>query len=194
MDPEAAGSSLPPEKAPGGTAARAPAPAGARGPSAWGLLLDAGVPEGVALSATYRPASSVRFFAGPAWNYVGFGVQGGVSIVPWHFAVTPVLTAEAGRYFGEDVSFIARSGSGVPPELRPLMKDMTYTYGAVHVGIELGSQRGFAWSIAAGLAWVSLETKGTVTQTDGTGTTVTFRDPRVRATLPSLKLGLHYWF
>lgn len=170
-------------------------PARASGSSRWGLLLDAGLPQGLAASATFRPVPSVRFFAGPAWNYVGFGVQGGVSVVPWHFAVTPVLTAEAGRYFGADVSFIAKNGQGVPPELRPLLADMTYTYGAIHAGIELGSQSGLTFSIDAGLAYLLLESKGTVTTTDtGSGSTVVFKDPRVRGTLPSVKLGVHYWF
>src|SRR5512140_3175437 len=110
--------------------------------SRFGLLLDLGVPEGVALSATYRPFANVRFFAGPAWNYVGWGVQGGISLVPWHFAVTPVLTAEAGRYFGADLSFVTKGGQGIPAELRPLLKSMSYTYGAILAGLEFGSQNG----------------------------------------------------
>ncbi|HEY6098102.1 MAG TPA: hypothetical protein VIW03_01640, partial [Anaeromyxobacter sp.] len=172
-----------------------PAPARRAGPSRWGVLFDAGLPQGGRPSAAFRPVPSVRFFAGPAWNVAGFGIQGGVSVVPWHFAVTPVLTAEAGRYFGADVSFLARGGQGVPPEIKPLLKDMTYTYGAVHVGIEFGSQSGLTFSVDAGLAYLSLETKGTVTTTDsGSGSTVTFRDPRVRGTLPSLNFGVRFWF
>lgn len=176
-------------------AAPAAAPARRRtGASQWGILADLGFPEGAALSAQYRPVSSVRFWAGPAWNYVGWGLQGGVAVVPWHWAVTPVLSAEVGRYFGADVSFLARNGQGVPPEIEPLLKDMNYWYGAVHAGVELGGQSGMAFSIRAGLAYVSLTARGTVVATDASGTTVRFTDPRVRATLPSLKLGLHFWF
>ncbi len=163
----------------------------------WGLVLDGGFPQGAALSAVFRPVSHVRFWAGPAWNYAGFGVQGGIAVVPWHFALTPVLSAEVGRYFGADVGFIAREGQGIPAELRPLLRDMTYTYGAVLAGIEIGSQERFTLSLRAGLAYVSLATRGTVTteQTDASGTTtVQLKDPRVRGTLPSVKLGVHYWF
>lgn len=172
----------------------APPPAPARRPSQWGLLLEAGFPQGATLSASFRPVPAVRLFAGPAWNYLGFGLQGGVSLVPWHFAVTPILTLEAGHYFSEDVSFIAQSSQGVPPDLRSLMKSMGFTYGSVHAGLELGSQNGFAWTIGLGLTYVALDAKGTMTKTDASGTTVTFKDPRVRGTLPSLKLGFHYWF
>lgn len=160
----------------------------------FGVLLEAGLPEGATISAAYRPVPSLRLFAGPAWNYVGVGLHGGIAIAPWHLAATPVLTVEAGRYFGADVSFVTKGGQGIPPELASLLKDMTYTYAAVHAGIELGSQNGLSFAIDLGLGYIALETKGTVTKTDGSGSTVTFKDPRLSATLPSLKLGLHYWF
>jgi hypothetical protein len=164
------------------------------GPSQWGVLLGAGLPQGATLSAAYRPVPSLRLFAGPAWNYVGFGVQGGIAVAPWHLAATPVITVEAGRYFGADVSFITKGGQGIPTELSSLLKDMTYTYAAVHAGIELGSQNGLSFAVDVGLGYIALEGKGTVTKTDASGSTVTFKDPRVSATLPSLRLGLHYWF
>ena len=42
---------------------------------------------------------------------------------------------------------------------------------------------------------MSLAAKGSATVTDaGTGTTVTFVDPKVRGTFPSVKLGFQYWF
>jgi hypothetical protein len=198
------------EAAPGRVAAAAPSPSspasmpsdeppagrvpsGERGDGRWGVLVDAGLPQGATLSAAYRPVSSVRLFAGPAWNYVGYGLQGGVAIAPWRFAVAPVLTVEGGRYFGADVSFLTKNGQGIPPELSTLMKSMTYTYGAVHAGVEFGSQNGFSFAVDLGLAYVALSASGTVTKTDASST-VTFRDPRVRGTLPSLKLGFHYWF
>lgn len=175
-----------PQPSPGG------APPRAKGTSQWGILADAGLPQGATLSAAYRPVPSLRIFAGPAWNYLAFGMQGGISFAPWHLAVTPVLTAEAGRYFGANASFLARGG--VPTELSTLMRDMTYTYGAIHAGIEFGGQNGFSFALDLGLGYVALDAKGTVTKTDSSGSTVVFKDPRFQGTLPSLKLGLHYWF
>jgi hypothetical protein len=160
----------------------------------WGLLFDAGLPQGATVSAAYRPLPMLRIFAGPAWNYLGFGIQGGVSLAPWRFGVTPVLTVEGGRYFSANASFVARGGQGVPPELEPLLKDMSYAYAAAHLGVEIGSQDGLAFGIDVGLGYVALDAKGTATKTDSSGATATFRDPRVRATLPAVKLGLHYWF
>jgi hypothetical protein len=181
------------EPAPPGEAPAAPAGRDG-GERRWGILAALGVPQGATISAAYRPVPMIRLFAGPAWNYLGFGIQGGLSVAPWRLAVTPVLTVEGGRYFGANASFLASGGQGVPPELKPLLKDMSYAYAAVHAGIEIGNPEGFAFALDLGLGYVALDAKGSATKTDSSGATATFRDPRVRATLPALKLGFHYWF
>jgi hypothetical protein len=118
-----------------------------------------------------------------------------VTAVATRSVVAPLVSAEAGRYFGSDVSFLARNSEGVPEELKPLLEDMGYWYAAAHVGIEVGSPRGLALSLRAGLSYMSLSAHGTVTVTDeATGTVVTLTDPRVRGTMPSVKLGIQFWF
>lgn len=176
---------------------RAEEAAGLRGDAkpAWGLVVDAGFPEGGTVSLLFRPVPSVRFFAGPAWNWVGFGLQGGVAVAPWQLALTPVLSVEVGRYFSADASFLASESQGVPSEIAPLLDDVGYSYAAVHAGVEIGSQRGLVFSLRAGLSYLSLQARGTATVTDAdTGTVVQFTDPKVRGTVPSLKLGVLFWF
>jgi len=164
----------------------------------FGLVLEGGFPQGASLGLLYRPIPSVRLWAGPAWNYASFGLQGGAAFQPWRFAVSPVLSVEGGRYFSSDVSVLANESSGVPEEIAPLLEDVRYAYGAVHLGLEVGSPSGFSFSLKVGLAYVSIQAKGTATatgDTGGSGTgTVEFDDPRLRGTLPSVKLGLQYWF
>ncbi len=177
------------------TPAAEPAAHRAKGTSRFGLAMDAGVPEGASVALAYRPNSTLRFWVGPAWNYVAFGAQGGVAVVPWRFIVTPVFSAEAGRFFAADVSFLAKDRGGVPEGVRPLLENMSYWYGSAHVGIELGGQNSLALSILAGVSYVSLQANGTATMTDSTsGAIVRFTDPRLRGTLPSVKVGLHFWF
>jgi hypothetical protein len=161
----------------------------------WGLLVDAGFPEGASVSAVSRPVSQLRFWAGPSYNVVAYGAQGGLAFVPWALGVSPVFSVEGGRYFSPDASFIARRADEIPDELEPLLEDVKYDYAAAHVGVEIGTRDGFALSLRAGLAYVSLRARGraTATSDDGT-TTVTFADPRIRGTIPSLKLGLQLWF
>jgi hypothetical protein len=160
----------------------------------WGLSVEAGFPEGAAVSLVYRPVSQVRLWAGPAWSVIAFGAQAGVTLVPWHLGLSPILSLEGGRYFSPDARFLARNASGVPEEIEPLLKDVSYDYAAAHVGLELGTRDAFALSLRVGLAYVAIDAKGRATSTDASGTTVTFVDPRVRGTLPSVKLGLQLWF
>lgn len=177
------------------SAERAEKARGAEAFARFGLSIEAGFPEGAAVSAVYRPVSQVRIWAGPAWNVIAFGVQAGVTLVPWHLGVSPILSLEGGRYFSPDARFLARNASGIPEEIEPLLKDVSYDYAAAHVGIELGTRDAFAISLRAGLAYVAIDAKGRATTTDAaTGTTVTFVDPRVRGTLPSVKLGVQLWF
>jgi hypothetical protein len=189
------GAALPPPPPPPEVAAE-DEPSG--GPPRLGLALEGGFPEGAMLGVVWRALPSVRLWGGPAWNYASFGVQGGATFQPWRFAVSPVVSVEAGRYFSADLTRLANDASGVPEELRPLMNDVRYAYGAAHLGLELGSPSGFAFSLKVGLAYVSLQARGTARSTGdaGTGGTATaeFDDPRIRGTLPSVKLGLQYWF
>lgn len=172
---------LPPPPAPG-ESALAPSP---RSPTL-GLAFDVGVPEGGALSVAYRPWRPLRLWAGPAWNYLGWGLQGGVAVLPWHWAVSPALSLEGGHYFGANVTHVFKN---VPEDAKPLLRSVGYDYVAGHLGVEFGSQRGFTFSLRLGLSYLRAAAKGT-----SQGTDVTFRDPTLRATLPSVKLGFQYFF
>ncbi len=173
-----------------------------KAPPAWGLLAGAGFPEGIAADLVYRPVAEVRLFAGPMWNYVGWGLQGGVTVVPWHLGVNPLLSLEAGRYFSADATFLAGKAGGVPADVEPLLKHVSYDYASLHVGVEIGTRDAFAIEVLAGLSYVTLTAKGTatsqVTVNDANGVptaaTVAFTDPRLRGTMPSVKVGVQLWF
>lgn len=157
-----------------------------------GLSLDAGAPEGLTLALAWRPVPALRAFAGPAWNAAALGVHGGLALVPWHWAASPALTVEGGRFFDGDVSRYVNDG--VPDGVKPLLKKVGYAWAAAHLGVELGSQRGLAFSLRGGVAWVRAQASGTAVTGDPGGTQVTYRDPRVTAFIPSVKLGLQYFF
>lgn len=179
--------------------ARADGDQAAKGaPPRWGLLAGAGFPEGIAADLVFRPVTEVRLFAGPMWNYVGWGVQGGVTLIPWQMGVSPILSLEAGRYFSADATFLAGKAGGVPAEIEPLLKHVAYDYASLRVGIEIGTRDAFAITVEAGLSYLSLTAKGTATTTadvgGGTVATVSFTDPHVRGTMPSVKAGVQLWF
>jgi hypothetical protein len=166
----------------------------------FGIAVDGGAPEGLVLSALWRPAPYLRLWGGPNWNYVALGFHGGATIAPWSWPVAPTLSAEAGRYFSSDLTWLAKDASGVPAAVAPLLKDVGYTYASLQVGVELGDPRGLALSIRAGLSYISLVAHGTATMNasgatpSATDARVELTDPRIRATFPSVKVGLQYWF
>jgi hypothetical protein len=159
----------------------------------FGVSLETSFPQGVGLSVLYRPVNRVRLWAGPAWNYVAWGVQGGAGFALANWGITPVLSVEAARFFGADLSY-----GGVPDELQPLLQDVSMDYAATHLGLEMGSPRGFSFSIRVGLSWVWVQTRGEGTVVNDAGTPdesrVTFADPSFSAAAPSVKLGFNYWF
>lgn len=191
-----AGAAARADEGPAATAlALAPPSVGPR--STLGLAIDVGVPEGIAAALTFRPAPVVRLWAGPAWNYVAWGVHGGAALVPWSWAVSPALSVEVGRFFDADLTRFVNDGTGAPGEVEPLLRSVGYDYAAVHLGLELGSQRGVSFSIRAGLAHVRARSRGTARSTsDSSGgtTDVSVQDPQVNARIPSLKLGLQLAF
>lgn len=158
-----------------------------------GIAVEAGAPAGASVALVFRPTRVLRVHAGPAWNYVSWGVLGGVTVVPWRLAIAPSLSAEVGRYFSADVGEFVNVSSGAPAGTEQLLRSVDVTYAAAHLGLELGAPRGLSFSLRAGLAYLRASADGSA-GTSGGGSQVTLRDPRVRATAPSVKLGLQYYF
>ncbi len=174
-----------------------PAPAEPDALPRLGLAASAGVPDGLVASALFRPIDMLRVSAGGTRNWFGFGVQGGVGVKPFQWAIAPTLDLEAGHYFDADMRWVADQNAGVPTELRPLLEKVGYSYANVHLGIELGSSRSLVLFFRAGISyvWTTLRGVQDLAGQDAGGNTVNVRiaDPLLRATIPSLKLGLIFF-
>ncbi|MBK9518100.1 MAG: hypothetical protein IPO09_12240 [Anaeromyxobacter sp.] len=175
-----------------------PAPPAAEAPyPQWGFDVGVGVPQGAQVSVLYRPLPWVRLGLGPSWDYAGWGVHGGATLTPLRWAVSPTLGVEAGRFFRLDVT---RFASGVSAETSPLLERIQVQYLAALLGLEFGSQRGFAFALRLGLTWIEADSDGTGSFT-GTGGTngsnsaeVTVTDPTFRVAAPTLQLAFQYFF
>lgn len=157
----------------------------------FGVSAAAGVPDGLVLSGVFRPLDFLRVSAGGSWNYFGYGLQGGVGLAPLHWAIDPTFNLELGHYFDSDMTWVADQSAGVPTELRPLLKEVGYSYVNAQVGIELGSARHFVVFARAGLTyfWTTIRGVSEVTTSGTQPATVRIADPEFRATLPSVKVG-----
>jgi len=162
-----------------------------------GVQLDVGVPGGGGATLLFRPWWWVRFNGGLAYNYVGHGVRGGVSVVPFHGRVTPSLSIDYGRYLSGDASRFA-TASG--PAEQALLQKAKYDFATAQVGLEFGSQRWFSFYVRGGLTYVTAGAEGSLLtayfneQSDGSMVQAKFGDAKLRAVLPGASVGFLIYF
>lgn len=179
----------------GTSAAAAPLPGGAPSQASLprlGLAVDAGVPGGAGVVLQARLLDALRVDAGPMWSGIGFGVKGGLVLAPVRAALAPSLELEGGYGFRADLSFLARR-SDVPSELRPVLAHASYWYASALIGVDIGSARGTAFFVRAGLSRLEARAPGTA-RTSSSGGTLGIGDSTLRATIPCAKLGVQFWF
>lgn len=163
----------------------------------FGVMLDAGVPDGVTGSMVYRPISALQLHAGGGYNLIAPGIRAGVGFRPLPFAVAPSLNIELGRYFEGDANAAARrvgAASSEDPD-NPLLREVGYDYANFHLGLDIGRRRA-SFYLHAGVSAVrgrvrNLEEAAANDQMDPSGPTVEIRDdPRITVWAPSARLGL----
>jgi hypothetical protein len=161
-----------------------------------GVQLDAGVPDGGVVSLVVRPVKWVRADAGLAYNYLSLGARGGVTIVPFHWAIVPTLRLEGGRFFKADVNAKVRKyADDVPAYLQPALDGFGYDYASAQLGLEFGSQRGFVFFVRGGLAWIRADFgDGRNLRDDGSpNTEVDVSGLSIRASGPTASLGFLFY-
>ena len=158
----------------------------------FGMGLDAGIPDGVGLSGIYRPFTWLRANAGINWNYIGYGVHGGVSLVPFYFPITPSLNLEGGHFFETDATPFANQllpGQDLSA-VGDALRRVSYNYGNAQLGLEVGVPRRFIFSLRAGISY--LQTRIPIQQAlqniQGDAT-IEAAPVTIKATIPSVKLG-----
>ncbi|MCY1033554.1 hypothetical protein OV207_19035 [Corallococcus sp. BB11-1] len=161
-----------------------------------GLMVDAGAPHGIGVSAVLRPTQWLRLQAGPTTNTLSVGVRGGVSLLPLDTFIAPSLNAEVGHYFGSEYSDVLDWLGREPSTTSQAIRDVTYNYVTGSVGLEVGAHSRFNFFLHVGLSYVALTVPDpTPLIQDATNDdTVTSGPLHVRATIPSVKLGFILYF
>lgn len=162
----------------------------------FGINLDVGFPDGVALGALYRPFYWLRAGAAATYNGIGFGARGMITLAPIDFFITPTLTAEAGHYFGADATFIYRQAFNDPTFEHPALREVSYDYANLHLGLEIGSTQHFLFYLRVGGSYLqsTLKNSGQLLQDQFDDPTLEAGDFTMRITVPSLKLGIVAFF
>ena len=196
-EPKEAEAAVPAKPAPG-PAAAAPSAEDEYSLTRFGLQLDAGAPGGAGAMLLVRPMWWLRLNAGLAYDVIGFGLRGGVTLAPGHFAVTPTLNLDAGHYFSGDANKFVTPSDPDPAVLaaeKSLLSHTTYTFASAQIGLEFGSQRRFAFYLRGGLAYLTTTVSGadltTVANSKAGGNNTTYKlgDAKFTSVLPTAALG-----
>jgi hypothetical protein len=165
----------------------------------FGVMMDAGVPDGANASLVFRPLSWLRAHGGGGTNVVSRGVRIGATLLP--FGGGPSATFEAGHYFEGDANGLAQRFAGVAFS-SPLLERVGYDYANAHLGLDFGSHRAVFY-IHGGMSYI----RATIHNVDSAvaseasanganaGADASIKtDQVVKGWVPSAKLGLIVYF
>ena len=161
-----------------------------------GMQLDVGAPGAGGATLVFRPWWWVRFNGGLAYDYVGLGVRGGVSFVPFHWAVTPSLDLDYGHYLSGDASRFSSNGG---PAEKALLRNAVYDFATAQLGLEFGSQRWFSFYVRGGFTYVSATAQGSLVtayfneKLNNATLQATLGDASLKAVLPCASLGFLFY-
>jgi hypothetical protein len=159
-----------------------------------GVQLDVGGVDGAGLLALFRPWWWLRINGGLAYNIMGAGIRGGLTVMPLQWTVTPTFSFDFGHYFSGDLTKFVTTTN---PAEQALLNDAAYNFWSAQVGLEFGSQQGFLFYVRGGLVHVS----DTLPAQDVTNFLNSTTQPGYRkggdadfsALLPSFSLGFIYF-
>jgi hypothetical protein len=123
----------------------------------FGLLLDAGIPDGAGLSAAFRPSRSVRLHLGATHNGIRLGGRAGVTLLPVDRWYSPSFSFEVGHTLSGSARKLARRMADSSQLPLFSMERVGYTYASTHLGFELGEPGSYTFFLRGGLSWIELD-------------------------------------
>jgi hypothetical protein len=156
----------------------------------FGLQLDVSAPDGGGVLALFRPLWWLRLNGGLAYNVLGVGFRGGLSLLPVKSNVTPSLSLNLGHYFNGDLGKFVTPNSAAE---RALLSNAAYDFWSAQAGLEFGSQQGVLFYLRAGIAHLSggLSAQDLTAYLNSTGTSgYRAGNGEFSALIPSFSLGI----
>jgi hypothetical protein len=118
-----------------------------------GLAVEAGIPDGVAVTAMLNPTRWLRLQVSGLGNSISYGVRGGVVLMaPWKY-FRPLLGLEGGFYLGGNANWLI--GPSAPAWAQELLGRVSYAFANGHGGFEVGSTT-FSFTLRGGVSYLDL--------------------------------------
>jgi hypothetical protein len=175
-------------------AAASPAAAGPTGRV--GVMVDAGIPDGVHGSLLLRPQRWLQLHAGTGTNLVSLGFRAGASVFLLPTRVSPSINLEAGHYMsGSANNTMNRLGLTEGAD-HPMLRQVGYDYGNLHLGLDLGRDR-VSFYLHGGVSLIRGTLRGLeeALTSDRDGVEIEVRqDPTFTLIAPSARIGVLFLF
>jgi hypothetical protein len=162
----------------------------------FGIAVDAGIPDGLAASAAFRPWRPLRLEAGITYNVLAFGLRAGVDVSPFALRVAPVFHAEIGHTFSADASGLAARFATLSATERVLLRDVGYDYVSGQLGVEVRASSRMAFFARGGLAyfWTTARHVQEAVLAENPASPLRIGDLSLRGTAPTGSLGVVLFF
>jgi hypothetical protein len=175
----------------------AAAPSVHASPGKLGVMVDAGVPDGLTGSVVYRPLHLLNVHAGIGTNLIGVGLRAGASVYLLPTWIAPSINVEAGHYFAGDANATMQRLGVTSDSDNPLLREVGYDYANLHMGVELGRDR-MSFYLHAGFSALRVTVHNLdEAVAEDANEDLTFRvgeDPTATVVAPSARIGFLYFF
>ncbi|MCE9671986.1 hypothetical protein LY474_29690 [Myxococcus stipitatus] len=126
----------------------------------FGLMLDAGIPEGAGLSVAFRPTRLVRLHLGGTHNGIRGGGRAGLTLLPMRGWLTPAFSLDFGHAQPADERRLERRLADLSQPPVPSLERVGYTYVSALVGLEVSLPSRITFFVRGGLSFLELNGPG----------------------------------
>lgn len=154
-----------------------------------GVRLDFGFPDGAGFDFLGYPLPFLQLHFGVLSNFLGIGLRGGASFIPWRGVLRPAFTAEAGHHFNGATWFLANN-TGL--EVRRFASSIQYTFFNSSVGVDFGPTN-LTLGFRFGSSFLFFNSDGHPPQALGVGGFY-IKKIKARSFVPAVKFGLSACF
>jgi hypothetical protein len=163
----------------------------------FGARLFAGAPDGVGVAALIHPRRWLRVHAGAAKNRLGYGVRGGLSVIPIELFVSPMLEVEYGHYFNADYGqLLTQLHGGSATSVATNIRTVDYDQVSASVGLEYSPSRYVTFFGGVGISYWLMgvkDVKSFIREAE-TDPDITSSPLAISLSSPVAKLGLLIYF